>query len=81
MFLFPNWIVWLTEPVPGLWACVIPGWYAWLPCLWGLVGDCVSGRCPLPIILGEVLSISSFFWLPLALYNALECLFGLCPFS
>ena len=30
-------------PVPGMWACVISGWYAWIPCLWGLVFEWVAG--------------------------------------
>ena len=50
--------------MPGLWACVIYGRYACLPSVWGLVvvwvAVSVSGRCPLPIILGEVLSVFSF---------------------
>ena len=48
VFRFPHWFVGL--PVPGLWACVISGWFACLPCLWGLVVVWVAGSSKLWII-------------------------------
>ena len=37
-------------PMPGLWACVISGRFAWFPCLWGLVVVLVIGSSKLRII-------------------------------
>ena len=60
VFLLPHWFVWFLKPelwavlwffpVPGLWACVISGRYAWFPCLWGLVFMLVAGSSKLRII-------------------------------
>ena len=60
VFLLPHWFVWLLKPelwavlwffpMPGLWACVISGRFAWFPCLWGLVVVLVIGSSKLRII-------------------------------
>ena len=36
-------VLWFVFPMPGLWACVISGRYAFLPYVWGLVVVWVAG--------------------------------------
>ena len=74
-------------PVPGLWAYVIYGCYAWLPCLWGLVLLALCRADGLfPFVLGRccpfVVLSGSLFWLLGSILSSLYCsLFvGALPF-